>query len=111
MNCNAMAFLRDATRTPAVGIAIGYGDAYLASENSQLQVQSLLPNSSNVITGHTASSPVGHCPPAWWVTVPGVNFELDENLSPLAEQGIEIAFDKINHLIKTARKKLCMKLA
>ncbi|MFN6450990.1 MAG: hypothetical protein RM022_002010 [Nostoc sp. EfeVER01] len=27
MNCNAMASLRDATRTPAVGIAIGYGDA------------------------------------------------------------------------------------
>lgn len=95
-------------------------DACLASESSQVQVQSLLPNSSNVIAGHTADprslltltlALYGHCPPAWWVTVPGVNFELGENLSPLAEQGIEIAIDKINHLIKTARKELCMKLA
>ncbi len=77
----------------------------LASENSQVQVQSLLSNSSNVIAGHTASSPVGH------FSLVGVNFELGENLSPLAEQGIEIAIDKINHLIKTARKELCMKLA
>ncbi|MDZ7991369.1 MAG: hydrogenase maturation protease [Nostoc sp. EfeVER01] len=95
-------------------------DACLASENSQVQVQSLLPNSSNVIAGHTADprsllaltqAIYGYCPPAWWVTIPGENFELGENLSPLAEQGIEIAIDQINHLIKTARKELCMKLA
>ena len=90
-------------------------DACFSPENSQVQVQSLLPNSSSIIAGHTADprsllaltqAIYGYCPPAWWVTVPGVNFELGENLSPLAEQGIEIAIDKINHLIKTARKEL-----
>jgi hydrogenase maturation protease len=95
-------------------------DACLISENSQVQVKSLSPESFNVIAGHTADprsllaltqALYGHCPRAWWVTVPGVNFEFGENLSPLAEQGIEIAIDKINHLIKTVRKELCMKLA
>ncbi|MBD2681772.1 MULTISPECIES: hydrogenase maturation protease [Nostoc] len=86
-------------------------DACLASESSQVQVQSLLPNSSTAIAGHTADPRsllaltkviYGYCPQAWWVTVPGVNFEFGENLSPLAEQGIEIAIDKINHLIKNS---------
>ena len=94
-------------------------DACLASESSQVQVQSLLPNSSSAIAGHTADprsllaltkAIYGYCPQAWWVTIPGVNFELGENLSPLAEQGIEIAIDKINNLIKTLRKELGMKL-
>jgi hypothetical protein len=57
------------------------------------------------LSNSKSSSAARRCPPAWWVTVPGVNFELGENLSPLAEQGIEIAIDKINHLIKTARKE------
>jgi len=100
------------------GLAV-FIDACLASESSQVQVQSLSPESFNVIAGHTADprsllaltqAIYGYCPQAWWVKVPGVNFELGENLSPLAEQGIEIAIDKINHLIKTVRKELCMKL-
>ncbi|MBH8577773.1 hydrogenase maturation protease [Nostocaceae cyanobacterium CENA369] len=94
-------------------------DACLATKTSQVQIQLLSPESLNVIAGHTADprsllaltkALYGYCPQAWWVTVPGANFELGENLSPLAEQGIEIAIDKINHLIKTARKELCMKL-
>jgi hydrogenase maturation protease len=88
-------------------------DACLATENSQVQIQLLSPESLNVIAGHTADprsllaltkALYGYCPQAWWVTIPGENFELGENLSPLAEQGIKIAIDKINHLIKTVRK-------
>ncbi len=95
-------------------------DACLTSYSSQVQIQTLSPKSFNVIAGHTSDprsllaltqAIYGYCPPAWWVTIPGVNFELGENLSPLAEQGIEIAIEQINHLITTARKELRMKLA
>jgi hydrogenase maturation protease len=163
MNCNAMGYilpeamatLGDATQTPAVGIAIGYGnelrsddgigqrvaralqlsnvksiavhqltpelaealantdlavfiDACLATENSQVQVQSLLPNSSNVIAGHTADprsllaltqALYNRCPQAWWIKVPGVNFELGYSLSPIAEIGVAIALQKITQII------------
>ncbi|WP_016870422.1 hypothetical protein [Fischerella muscicola] len=47
----------------------------------------------------------GRSPQAWWVKVPGVNFELGESLSPVAEQGIEIALQKINHLLNTISKE------
>lgn len=52
----------------------------------------------------------GHAPPTWWVTVPGVNFEIKISLSPTAEQGVEIALNQIQHLIQTARTEPCMKL-
>jgi Ni,Fe-hydrogenase maturation factor len=47
----------------------------------------------------------GRSPQAWWVKVPGVNFESGESLSPVAEQAIEIAVQKINHLLKTISKE------
>jgi hydrogenase maturation protease len=51
----------------------------------------------------------GRVPQAWWVTVPGVNFEVKISLSPTAEQGVETALDRIHRLIQTARTEPCMK--
>ncbi|WP_193195511.1 hydrogenase maturation protease [Nostoc sp. MG11] len=79
-------------------------DACLISESSQVQVQCLSPESSNVIAGHTADlrsllaltqAIYGYCPQAWWIKVPGVNFELGYSLSPIAETGVAIALQKI----------------
>ncbi|MDD1465444.1 hypothetical protein MEO43_08990 [Dolichospermum sp. ST_sed5] len=41
----------------------------------------------------------GHSLPAWLVTVPGVNFELGDRISPIAEKGIQIAIFKIRELL------------
>lgn len=41
----------------------------------------------------------GECPQAWWVIVPGVNFELGDRLSSIAEQGIFQALSQIKSLL------------
>ncbi len=38
-------------------------------------------------------------PEAWLISVPGVDFELGENLSETAKQGVTIALEKIKQLI------------
>jgi hydrogenase maturation protease len=94
-------------------------DVYPATMEQNVQVCPIELADNSVTMGHSSNPSYllaltktlyGRSPQGWWVTVPGVNFEFGENLSPLAEQGIEIAIDKINHLIKTVRKELCMKL-
>ncbi|KOP26723.1 hydrogenase maturation protease [Hapalosiphon sp. MRB220] len=82
-------------------------DACLISKSSQVQVQSLLPESFNVIAGHTADprsllaltqALYGYCPQAWWIKVPGVNFEFGDHLSPTAEIGVAIALQQITRI-------------
>ncbi|HBB36354.1 MAG TPA: hydrogenase maturation protease [Cyanobacteria bacterium UBA8803] len=41
----------------------------------------------------------GHSPPAWLITIPAINFEFGENLSPLAQQGVTLALNEIRHLL------------
>lgn len=83
-------------------------DACLSSHSSQVQVQSLSPTSFTMIAGHTAEprsllaltqALYGRCPLAWWITVPGVNFEVGDRLSPIAEAGVAIALQKITQII------------
>ncbi|MBG1242819.1 hydrogenase maturation protease [Nostoc sp. NZL] len=83
-------------------------DACFTSESSQVQVQSLLPESFKIIAGHIGDprsllaltqAVYGRCPPAWWIKVPGVNFELGCYLSPFAEIGVAIALKKITQII------------
>ncbi|EAW35887.1 hydrogenase maturation protease [Lyngbya sp. PCC 8106] len=38
-------------------------------------------------------------PEAWLISVPGVDFELGENLSEIAKQGVTVALEKIKQLI------------
>jgi hydrogenase maturation protease len=83
-------------------------DACFTSESSQVQVQLLSLESFNMIAGHTTDprsllaltqAIYGRCPPAWWIKVPGVNFELGCYLSPFAEIGVAIALKKITQII------------
>lgn len=76
-------------------------------ENLNVQVRWLEPE-NKIITGHTANPEsllaltqaiYGHYPPAWLVTVPGVNFELGENLSPIGERGVAGALEKIAQIV------------
>ncbi|BAY27657.1 hypothetical protein NIES2100_74820 [Calothrix sp. NIES-2100] len=83
-------------------------DACLTSESSEVQVRSLAPDSSGNISGHIADPRsllaltqvlYGYCPTAWWVIVPGENFNIGDRLSPTAETGIAIALEKIAQII------------
>ncbi|NWF62319.1 MAG: hydrogenase maturation protease [Fischerella sp.] len=84
-------------------------DACLTSETSDVQVKSLLPTATNFLPSHTGDPQAllaltkaiyGYCPKAWWVIVPGENFELGDRLSPIAENGVAIALEKIADLIQ-----------
>jgi hydrogenase maturation protease len=88
------------------------------SEHQDVQVLPLSPDSNSLRTGHTASprsllaltqALYGRCPTAWWVTVPGNNFEIGDRLSPIAEIGVAIALEKIHQIIDTGTN-ICMKL-
>lgn len=92
----------------SVDMAI-FVDACLISETSDVQVKSLLPTATNFLAGHTGDPQAllaltkaiyGHCPQAWWVIVPGENFELGDRFSPIAENGVAIALEKIADLIQ-----------
>ena len=83
-------------------------DACINSQSSQVQVQLLLPSELNTINTHISNPRsllalsqmlYGHSLPAWLVTVPGVNFELGDRISPIAEKGIQIAIFKIRELL------------
>lgn len=41
----------------------------------------------------------GRCPQAWWLVVPGVDFQIDDRLSTVAQQGILEALVQIRRLI------------
>ncbi len=101
-----------------VDVAI-FVDAYPANKEQDVQVCPIELAHTNVTMGHSSNpsylltltqAVYGCSPQAWWVIVPGVNFELGDRLSPIAKRGIETALQKIDHLIKTVRKELCMKL-
>lgn len=83
-------------------------DACLTTESTQVQVQKILPTSSQFIAGHTADPPsllaltqalYNYSPLAWWIKVPGVNFELGYSLSPIAATGMAIALEKITQIL------------
>ena len=83
-------------------------DACINSQFSEVQVQSLLASELNTINTHIGN-PLSllalsqilsdHYPQAWLVTVPGVNFELGDRISPIAEKGIQIAIFKIREIL------------
>lgn len=79
-------------------------DAYPAATEQDIQVRPLELAASGMTSGHWCEPPVllamtqalyGYHPQAWWVMMPGVNFELGECLSPVANQGIEAALEEI----------------
>jgi Ni,Fe-hydrogenase maturation factor len=72
----------------------------------------LLPSDLNIINTHIshpssllAFSQIlyGYSPPAWLISVPGVNFEISDRISPTAEKGIVIAIFKIMQILNTSK--------
>ncbi len=94
-------------------------DACAVAETPDIQIRPLTLAEAGMTSGHWCEPHVllaitqalyGYHPRSWWVMVPGVNFELGESLSPVAQQGIEAALEAIEQLIKTARTEPCTKL-
>lgn len=73
-----------------------------------VQLTTLYPASSSHLGEH-ASDPrsllaltqalYGRAPQAWWMTVPGANFEIGDRLSPLAERGMARALSCLEVLV------------
>lgn len=83
-----------------------------------VQVSAIAPTYSTAIAGHTSEARsllaltqvlYDRVPPAWWVRIPGANFELGDRISPAAETGIAIALEQIKQIIDKG-ERLCMKL-
>ncbi|MEA5618646.1 hydrogenase maturation protease [Cronbergia sp. UHCC 0137] len=83
-------------------------DACINSPSEDVQVKSILPSFDNAINGHITNSRsllaltqtlYGCCPQAWLVSVPGINFEISDSISSIAENGIAIALNKIIQIL------------
>jgi hydrogenase maturation protease len=70
----------------------------------EVQMRKLAPAEGSQIMAHAASPATmlalardvfGHAPEAWWLTIPAEDLGLGEELSPLAERGLETAIQKI----------------
>lgn len=82
-------------------------DAAMDASN-EVQLRKLEPNESSQLMAHAADPRTmlalardvfGHCPEAWWLTIPAVKLDFGHNLSPAAQKGFEEAVREI--------KKLC----
>ncbi|TAE61920.1 MAG: hydrogenase maturation protease [Nostocales cyanobacterium] len=83
-------------------------DACVNFSSNQVQVKSLIPSDAKPVNGHIFNPELllylaeylyGNSPEAWLITVPGVNFELSEHISPTAEKGIATALSKIMEIL------------
>jgi hydrogenase maturation protease len=72
-----------------------------------VQLRPLEPGDSSQLMAHAADPRTmlalsrdvfGHAPQAWWLTIPAVQLEFGETLSPEAQRGYEEALDKIKSL-------------
>jgi len=91
-------------------------DAIPASEEANVvQVHPLEPvTTGNFLLGHTSDPQAllalsqavyRYAPPAWLITIPTINFDLGETLSPIAEQGVVTALQKIRLLVQPQEKE------
>lgn len=78
-----------------------------AVDATEVQLCGLKPAEGGRIMTHAADPRVllalardvfGHCPAAWWLTIPVQNLEVGEGLSPAARLGFERALEKIQAL-------------
>lgn len=72
-----------------------------------VQLRRLEPNESSQLMAHAADPRTmlalardvfGHCPKAWWLTIPAVKLGFGEELSPVARQGYAAALEQIRTL-------------
>ena len=73
----------------------------------EVQLRKLEPNESSQLMAHAADPRTmlalardvfGHCPEAWWLTIPAVKLGFGEELSPVARHGYEVALKQIRSL-------------
>jgi hydrogenase maturation protease len=73
----------------------------------EVQFRELEPSDTTQLMAHAADPRTmlalardvfGHAPKAWWLTIPAVNLEFGEELSPEAQRGFEEAVEKIRLL-------------
>jgi hydrogenase maturation protease len=85
-------------------------DASLESQAS-VELREIQPTDSAQIMAHAADPRTllalakklfGHCPPACWLTIPIENIAFGEEVSPLAQRGMESALEKIRSQISRA---------
>ncbi|MDJ0651213.1 MAG: hydrogenase maturation protease [Xenococcaceae cyanobacterium MO_188.B19] len=90
-----------------VDLAI-FVDAGETPDTDTVKLHSLKPLDSTELRSHFSDPRAilsltqaiyGKCPPAWWVIVPGVDFQLGDRLSPVAQEGISQALIHIKNLI------------
>jgi hydrogenase maturation protease len=72
-----------------------------------VQLRKLEPGESSQLMAHAADPRTvlalardvfGHCPQAWWLTIPAVELGFGEELSPAARGGFEVALERIRAL-------------
>jgi hydrogenase maturation protease len=75
----------------------------------KVQLRKLEPNDSSQLMAHAADPRTmlalardvfGHAPEAWWLTIPAVNLDFCEELSPETQRGFEEALEKIQRLCR-----------
>ena len=73
----------------------------------EVQLRELVPGDTTQLMAHAADPRTmlalardvfGHVPQAWWLTIPVVNLEFGEELSPEAKRGFVEAIEKIRSL-------------
>jgi hydrogenase maturation protease len=79
----------------------------------EVQLRKLEPNETSQLMAHAADPRTmlalardvfGCTPQAWWLTIPAVNLNFCEELSPQARRGFEDAVEKIQDLCRSPRK-------
>ena len=102
-----------AAQLALVDLAI-FIDACQSIDNNTVGVHPLKPSSSIELGSHFSDPRVllsltkalfNRCPQAWWILVPGANFELKDSLSPLAQQGIKEAVKQVKNLLAESMAK------
>ena len=77
----------------------------------EVQFRKLEPAGSSQLMAHAADPRTmlalardvfGHCPEAWWLTIPAGNTGFSEELSPEARRGLEKAVKEIQNLCRRA---------
>ena len=78
-----------------------------AVDASAVQMRELKPAETRRITAHAADPRTllalaqevfGHCPAAWWLTIPIETTDFGGELSPFARRGLQLAMEKIQTL-------------
>jgi hydrogenase maturation protease len=78
---------------------------------SGIQLRELKPSESSQMIAHSADPRTllalardvfGHCPAAWWLTIPIEKLDFGSDLSPIARRGFQLALEKIQSLAKSS---------